>query len=46
MEVYSTTALGILCMDQETPQLNPSGVAFVLQSSVVMEEFANLPQAF
>ena len=44
-EVYRTTALGILCIDQDNP-INPSRVAIVLESSVVMEELANLPQAF
>ncbi|CAK6983098.1 sterile alpha motif domain-containing protein 3, partial [Scomber scombrus] len=42
---YSETSVGILCID-EHPQLNPSRVTIVLEGSVVMEELANLPQAF
>uniref|UniRef100_A0AAV2JFV4 Uncharacterized protein n=1 Tax=Knipowitschia caucasica TaxID=637954 RepID=A0AAV2JFV4_KNICA len=44
-DLYSETSVGILCID-EHPQLNPSRVSIVLEGSVVMEELANLPQAF
>ncbi|KAK0131171.1 hypothetical protein N1851_034144 [Merluccius polli] len=44
-DLYSETSVGILCID-EHPQLNPSRVSIILEGSVVMEELANLPQAF
>ncbi|CAB1431491.1 unnamed protein product [Pleuronectes platessa] len=45
--LYSQTAVGILCMDEEnSTQLNPSKVGIILEGSVVMEDLANLPQAF
>ncbi len=45
-DVCSQTPLGILCVDEENPQLNPSSVAIVLEGNVVIDEPANLPQAF
>ncbi|XP_041650523.1 sterile alpha motif domain-containing protein 3-like [Cheilinus undulatus] len=42
---YSQTQLGILCVE-ENPQLNPSSVAIILEGNVVMDEPADLPQAF
>ena len=45
--LYSQTAMGILCMDEEnSTQLNPSKVGIILEGSVVMDNLANLPQAF
>ena len=38
--------MGILCLGQENTQLNPSRVGIILEGSVVMDELANLPQAF
>ena len=38
--------MGILCVDQDNPQINPSRVGIILEGSVVMDELANLPQAF
>ncbi|XP_049329573.1 uncharacterized protein LOC125801118 isoform X1 [Astyanax mexicanus] len=43
---YSGTPVGLLCVDQEQPQLNPSKVGIILEGNVVMEDLANLPQAF
>ncbi|KAK3553914.1 hypothetical protein QTP70_015301, partial [Hemibagrus guttatus] len=45
-DAYSQTTVGILCIDQESPQLHPSKVAIILEGSLVMEELTNLPQAF
>ncbi|XP_036943454.1 uncharacterized protein LOC119013234 [Acanthopagrus latus] len=43
---YSQTSVGILCIGQESSQLNPSRVGIILEGTVVMDELANLPQAF
>lgn len=43
---YSQTPVGILCIDEESPQLNPPRVGIIMEGSVVMDELANLPQAF
>lgn len=43
---YSQTPVGILCIGQESSQLNPSRVGIILEGTVVLDELANLPQAF
>ncbi|XP_066536228.1 uncharacterized protein [Hoplias malabaricus] len=42
---YSQTSVGLLCVDQEHPQVNPSKVGIILKGTVVMDDPANLPQA-
>ncbi|KTF79519.1 hypothetical protein cypCar_00042888 [Cyprinus carpio] len=42
---YQQIPVGILCLDPESPQLNPFGVHIILEGSLVMEP-ENLPQAF
>ncbi|XP_048011410.1 sterile alpha motif domain-containing protein 3-like [Megalobrama amblycephala] len=42
---FQQIPVGILCVDAETPQLNPSQVAIILEGNSVMEP-DNLPQAF
>ncbi|CAL8234492.1 unnamed protein product [Arctogadus glacialis] len=43
---YIQTPVGLLCIDEESPQLNPSKVGIVLEGSLVMDDLASLPQAF
>ncbi|KAL6457314.1 hypothetical protein MHYP_G00342770, partial [Metynnis hypsauchen] len=43
---YSQISVGLLCVDQEHPQHNPSKVVIILEGSVVMDDLTSLPQAF
>ncbi|XP_047210389.1 uncharacterized protein LOC124860838 isoform X6 [Girardinichthys multiradiatus] len=45
-DLYSQTAVGILCIDEENSQMNPARVGIILEGNMVMDDLANLPQAF
>ncbi|KAK5612445.1 hypothetical protein CRENBAI_020636 [Crenichthys baileyi] len=45
-DLYSQTAVGILCIDEENPQMNPARVGIILEGNMVMEDLANPPQTF
>ena len=38
--------MGLLRIDEESPELNPSIVGIVLEGSLVMDDLASLPKAF
>ncbi|MED6242932.1 hypothetical protein ATANTOWER_012196 [Ataeniobius toweri] len=42
-DLYSQTAVGILCIDEENSQMNPARVGIILEGNMVMDD---LPQAF
>nr|XP_020449499.1 protease-associated domain-containing protein 1 [Monopterus albus] len=46
MQLTRTHTVKLRCTDEGNPQLNPSRVRIVLEGIVVMDELANLPQAF
>lgn len=43
---YILTPVGLLCIDEGNPQLNPSKVGIILEGHFVMDDLASLPQAF
>ncbi|XP_013885942.1 sterile alpha motif domain-containing protein 3 [Austrofundulus limnaeus] len=45
-DLYSQTAVGLLCFEEENPQLNPGRVGIILEGNIVMDDLANLPLAF
>ncbi|GLD47438.1 sterile alpha motif domain-containing protein 3-like protein [Lates japonicus] len=45
-DLYIQTPVGLLCIDEESPQANPPKVGIVLEGNLVMGDLASLPQAF
>ncbi|XP_048854844.1 sterile alpha motif domain-containing protein 3-like [Brienomyrus brachyistius] len=45
-DLYRQTPVGLLFIGEENLKLNPSKVGIILEGNVVMDDLANLPQAF
>lgn len=45
-DMYKQTPVGLLFIGEEKLKLNPSKVGIILEGNVVMDDLANLPQAF
>ncbi|XP_076849675.1 sterile alpha motif domain-containing protein 3-like [Brachyhypopomus gauderio] len=42
-DLYSQTAVGILCIDEDNPQQSPVRVGIILEGNLVIDELTNLP---